>query len=304
MTKHASAFLAVLALAALSVPARAADNVELRAAEHDGYGRIALQWPTPITYEAKVDGQTLVIHFARPFTAQLNIISRNLGHYIANASLSADGMTITAKMVHPFALKSETVGHNIVAIDLIQKNGNAGDQARRANARQRQAHQGAPRRPKSRRPKRAARSQARGAKSTAAREPEQRRSPARRHRRPALRTQSCRAAKAAAASIAPAETTSAAPQASAPASQNASAPGTLAPQLITQGDQTSLRFDWPSPTAAADLSPQRRAMDRLRCFDESRPRRPACPWPGHAFGDRCGAGWDRDGAASRRRRRP
>ena len=121
MTKRASAFLTAVVLAALTMSARAAEKVELRAGEHDGYGRIAIQWPTPITYQAKLDGQTLVIHFARPFTGQLNVISRKLGHYVANASQSADGMTITAKMMRPVELKTETVDHNIVAIDLVQK---------------------------------------------------------------------------------------------------------------------------------------------------------------------------------------
>src|SRR6185437_15240939 len=108
-------------LAALTMSARAAEKVQLRAGEHEGYGRIAIQWPTPVTYQAKLDGQTLVIHFARPFTAQLNVINRNLDHYIANAAQSADGMTITAKLLRPVELKSETVDHNIIAIDLVQK---------------------------------------------------------------------------------------------------------------------------------------------------------------------------------------
>ncbi|HEY1503436.1 MAG TPA: hypothetical protein VGF92_04000, partial [Stellaceae bacterium] len=73
--KHASALLTVLALAALGASARAAEKVDLRAAEHDGYGRIAVEWPAPITYQAELEGQTLIIHFARPFTAPLNVIS-------------------------------------------------------------------------------------------------------------------------------------------------------------------------------------------------------------------------------------
>ncbi len=262
-TNRAPALLAALALAALSFSARAAEKVELRAGEHEGYGRIAIQWPTPITYQAKLEGQTLVIHFARPFTAQLNIISRNLDHYIANAAQSADGTTITAKLLRPVELKSETVDHNIVAIDLVQKIENLATKPDPQMLAKGKLIKAPP--PKTEVAKTeiapAAPEKPEPAKSTAAKEkPEQVASleaPAQAaplavvppagvgptpNPNPA-------AGEGVVASIAPAPT--AAPDASAPASENASPSGTVAPQLITESGQTSLRFDWPSPTAAA-----------------------------------------------------
>jgi len=253
MTKRASAFLTALALVALSFSARAAEKVQLRAGEHEGYGRIAIQWPTPVTYQAKLDGQTLVIHFARPFTAQLNIINRHLDHYVANAAQSADGMTITAKLLRPVELRSETVDHNIVAIDLVQKIETLTtkpDAQMLAKGKLIKAP-----------PPKTEVAQAASAKAAPGKEkPEQLASleappqaaplavvpPAGVgfHPNPA-------AGEAVVASIAPAQTKPAASEAPAPASQNASASGTLAPQLITESGQTSLRFDWPSPTAAA-----------------------------------------------------
>jgi tetratricopeptide (TPR) repeat protein len=269
-TNRAPALLAALALAALSVSAHAAEKVELRAGEHEGYGRIAIQWPMPVAYQAKLEGQTLVIHFARPFTAQLNIISRNLDHYIANAAQSADGMTITAKLLRPIDLKSETVDHNIIAIDLVQKIETLAtkpDAKMLAKGKLIQAPppktevakaevaQAAPAKPEPAKPE--------PAKSAAAKaKPEQIASleaPA--QAAPlavvppagvgAASNPNPAAGEAVVASIAPAETKSAGPEAAAPASQNTSPSGTVAPQLITESGQISLRFDWPSPTAAA-----------------------------------------------------
>ena len=238
--KPIAAFLAVLALAGLSFSARAAEKVELRAAEHDGYGRIAIEWSTPIPYEAKLDGDTLVIHFARPFSAELNVINRYLRHYVANVAQSADGMTITAKLLQPVELKTEIVGHNIIAIDLVHAIETPATKpdsdmftgrksvkapAKTAKAKQMQlAVLG---------------SSPQAAPLTAV--PPAGVDPA---PNPA-------AGQAVVATIEPAENKPAAPQAAAAASEDKSASGTLAPQLVIGGDQTSLRFDWPAPTAAA-----------------------------------------------------
>ena len=274
MTKRAAASLTVLALLASSAVAFAGDKVELRAGEHDGYGRIAIQWPTPVAYQAKLEGQTLVIHFARPFTGQLNIINRNLDHYIANASQSADGMTITAKLLRPVELKTETVERNIVAIDLVQKIETLGGKpdaqmlakgklikapAPKAETAKTETAKAEPAKPAAEKPAPEKIAQAKSAGSKA--KPEQvaalesppQAAPLAVVPPPGVGAEAApnpAAGEAVVASIAPPET-KAAPQAAAPASQPAGESGTLAPQLITESGQTSLRFDWPSPVAAA-----------------------------------------------------
>jgi hypothetical protein len=266
MMKRAAAFLAVLTLAALSISARAAEKVELRAGEHEGYGRIAIQWPTPVTYQAKIEGPNLVIHFARPFTAQLNIISRNLDHYVANASQSADGMTITARLLRPVELKTETVERSIIAIDLVQK---IETLAAKPDAQMLAKGKLIKAPPLKTEPPKTEVAQAAPANAALAKsapikaKPEQLASlespplavvpPAGIEPEAALNPA---AGEAVVASIGPgegqpAETKPAPPQAAAPASQNTGTPSTLAPLLISESGQTSLRFDWPSPTAAA-----------------------------------------------------
>src|SRR5689334_3836075 len=89
--------LALLAMAPLGA-ARAADAVKTRAAEHEHYGRIALDWPAPVTFDAKVDGGTLTIHFDRGLETNLGPITGNLGTYVESVSLDADGTTLTAQL--------------------------------------------------------------------------------------------------------------------------------------------------------------------------------------------------------------
>jgi tetratricopeptide (TPR) repeat protein len=251
MPIRASTFLVAVAMAALTVSARAAENVELRAAEHETYGRIAIQWAMPVGYEAKLAGATLVIHFARPFTAQLNVIDRNLDHYLAGAAQSADGMTITAKLLRPVELKTSVVDRAIIAIDLIASTANSAARETTVAAAD-----------KSARTKRAAKEKVAKAASAKA--------------EPARTAQLQADAQAAPLAIvppatdteAPAAVVAAVPPAQAaptpapvPASAgtqpsiaeaaSAAGPASIAPLFVTEGALTSLRFDWPTPTAAA-----------------------------------------------------
>src|SRR5579862_7161241 len=114
--------LALLAGAFLTQPARAAETVQVRGAEHEqGFARIAVEWPKPVAFEAKLDGTTLTIHFARPFTASLTPLSHALDSYVASIGQSADGMSIVAKLKKPVELKTATVNGTIAAIDLIAR---------------------------------------------------------------------------------------------------------------------------------------------------------------------------------------
>ena len=225
----------------VALSAQAAEQVELRAGEHGGYGRIAVQWPKPVEYQAKLDGQTLTIHFARPFTAQINVLTRSLDDYVSSAAQSADGTTIIAKLKRPIELKSEVIDHNIVAIDLIQKiESLAAKPDEKAIAKGKTASPEVHPKPV--------------AQQKPAPQPKA---------QPEQKTADLQAQPQAAAlevvppaSIDPAAGT-AAPGAQAaipaPAAQdaNASGPFAFAPQLTSESGQSSLRFDWPTPTAAA-----------------------------------------------------
>ena len=108
-----------LLCAAIAVPARAGEAVAVRAAEHEHFGRIAVEWRAPVAFSAKLDGATLTIHFARPFAAQLGVIARKLDHYVASAAQSADGTTIVAQLKKPVEIKTAIINRTTVAVDLV-----------------------------------------------------------------------------------------------------------------------------------------------------------------------------------------
>jgi hypothetical protein len=239
--KHVCAVLTALVVGGLSIAAGAAEKVELRAAEHEGYGRIAIEWSTPIPYEAKLEGETLVIHFARPFTAELSVINRYLRHYVADAAQSADGKTITAKLLQPVELKNEVVGRNIIAIDLVH--------TIETPATKPDADMFAKRKPVKLSPPKMTKAKQEQQLAALESPPQAARfaAPPPAGVAPAPNPA---AGGAIVASIEPGESKPAAPQAAAPVNEDKTS-DTLAPQLITEGDRASLRFDWPAPTAAA-----------------------------------------------------
>jgi len=112
-----------MVLCAIAVlPAAAAETVAVRAGEHaEGYARIAVEWPAPAAFEAKLDGNTLTIHFARPFTAQLGALSKKLKDYVSQIGQSADGTAIVAQLKRPVELKTATVNGRIATIDLVAR---------------------------------------------------------------------------------------------------------------------------------------------------------------------------------------
>ena len=114
-----------LAVAALSLVAlvlasgaAAADEVVIRAAAHDGFGRVAFDWPDPVAYEARVGDATLTIHFARPLQGKTELLARGLSDYIASAALESDGKTLVAHLKRPVTISAFTVKDKTVVVDL------------------------------------------------------------------------------------------------------------------------------------------------------------------------------------------
>ena len=115
-----AALLGLLSALVLALPAHAVDTVGVRAAEHDseGFGRIAFDWPAPVTFDAKIDGQTLTVHFGRPLAARLDAVASHLDGYVSAISIGADGASVVAQLKLPARLHSFTDG-NTIALDIV-----------------------------------------------------------------------------------------------------------------------------------------------------------------------------------------
>ncbi|HKW53024.1 MAG TPA: hypothetical protein VJO12_04975 [Stellaceae bacterium] len=109
----------VAAMLGLLAPAgAAAEQVVVRATEHakDHFGRIAFIWPAPVRYQARLDGTTLTVHFARPMTAKLDTIPKRLHRYVSSVRMRG-GATVVARVTRGATLTSFTSG-NTVAVDI------------------------------------------------------------------------------------------------------------------------------------------------------------------------------------------
>lgn len=230
-----SLFLLVLLLCGPIAPwAQASEAVEVRGGEHDGFARIAVQWPAPVTFDAKRDGDTLTVHFARPFTARLGSLAGELDHYVTSAAQSANGSSIIVKLTKPFDIRTMTVDRKIAVIDLLKikaANKQSGPPKKTAAKSNRAATPKAP------------------AKAVARTEPP----------KPPPNNAAATAASATPVSLTqnmPASEASSPvapplPPPAAMANGSAGAPATLTPALAVQNSSVSLRFDWPEPVGAA-----------------------------------------------------
>ena len=227
-----SLFLSVLLLCGPIAPwAQASEAIEVRGGEHNGFARIAVQWPAPVTFDAKRDGDTLTVHFARPFTARLGSLAGELDHYVTSAAQSANGSSIIVKLTKPFDIRTMTVDRRIAVIDLLKTkaaNKQAGPPQKTAAKSNRAATPKVPAKAVARneRPKPAPNNAAASAT-------------------PVSLTQNMPASGASSPFAPPL------PPPAPMANGSAGAPATLTPALAVQNSSVSLRFDWPEPVGAA-----------------------------------------------------
>lgn len=95
-----------------------ADPVTLRAAAHDGYGRLVFNWESPVQHSAAISGGRLVVRFNRTIEADFAGSLRALSPYMSEIRIEPDGMTVTARLKGDFVLRNFDLGAAVV-IDLL-----------------------------------------------------------------------------------------------------------------------------------------------------------------------------------------
>ncbi len=94
----------------------AAETVVVRAGEHADFGRIVLDLPRAMNYEARVRENRVEIEFDEPVAAALDDVTRVLGNYVREMSLEGD-KTIVAKLTGPHRIR-DFLNDRSVVIDL------------------------------------------------------------------------------------------------------------------------------------------------------------------------------------------
>ncbi len=110
----AAAFPACAALSA------AAEEVPLRAAPHEDYGRIVFGWQTPVRYSAEIDDRRLVVRFGRPMEATYDGVLRVLGKYFSGATPAADGRSVAFSLTGDYDLSNFDLGSAVV-VDVLDR---------------------------------------------------------------------------------------------------------------------------------------------------------------------------------------
>lgn len=108
--------LGVVALPGTENTARAATAV--RAAAHDGYGRMVFDWDQPVRYDVEIAAGNLIVSFDRPVEAATGRIPEALADYVAGVRVSPDGRTVTMPLKDGFTSRSFTIGTSVV-VDLL-----------------------------------------------------------------------------------------------------------------------------------------------------------------------------------------
>ena len=98
----------------------AAEQVPVRAAAHDGYGRIVFNWAFPVPYTAVIEGGRLVVRFGEPIEASYGNVLRTLGGYITGAEPSGDGRSVIFTLSGDYDLRDFSMGRAVV-VDLIKQ---------------------------------------------------------------------------------------------------------------------------------------------------------------------------------------
>jgi len=91
-----------------------AEPVKVRAAAHDGYGRIVFNWSTLVPYEIKTVGDQLIVSFNSPIEPSLSGVVQNLSKYLSGATAGADGRSVAFTMKEDFDVYGFDIGATIV----------------------------------------------------------------------------------------------------------------------------------------------------------------------------------------------
>jgi tetratricopeptide (TPR) repeat protein len=108
-----------------AVPAVAQTAVEIRGGVHDGYGRLVFNWPQPVIFEARIEGNELVVEFAQPLRSDPSAAVRLLRRYFSDGRVSGRQARFT--LARPVDLRSFGSGSSVV-VDVVDPPGTAPQQ--------------------------------------------------------------------------------------------------------------------------------------------------------------------------------
>lgn len=115
----ALAVVMLLATVVAGVAVAATDaTVPVRGGEHSGFGRLVFDWPAETEYQARLEGDELVVSFPAGARFDLSALSGDMEDYLGPVRIADDGMSVRFSLKASFGLKHFRMGPKIV-IDLM-----------------------------------------------------------------------------------------------------------------------------------------------------------------------------------------
>ncbi|MBO6784820.1 MAG: hypothetical protein JJ899_16335, partial [Alphaproteobacteria bacterium] len=116
MTRLTRLALAVCLSVLSAGAALAAEPLNVRAGQHEGFGRIVIDPPRPLAYDAKVEGDRLTISFDEPVAGDVSRIARVIARHVRTARIE-DGTRIVADLTGPHTAR-DFVNEGSIVVDL------------------------------------------------------------------------------------------------------------------------------------------------------------------------------------------
>lgn len=123
MHRLLAAMLLVAAVAAASPQSAAvAAPANPRAAPHEGYARLVLEWPEAVAVTAKVEDGRLMLRFAQPFSGDLQRVLRPLRAYVKDLVVNDERTEASFSLLRQVRVRKFNIGPAVV-IDLVDEAG-------------------------------------------------------------------------------------------------------------------------------------------------------------------------------------
>lgn len=95
-----------------------AEQIDVRAGLHSGYGRLVFKWSLPVRYEANIQNGVLNLSFGEPAQTSYDEARRNLRKYISNITSSNGGRNVAIALTGEYGLRHFYTGSFLV-IDIL-----------------------------------------------------------------------------------------------------------------------------------------------------------------------------------------
>jgi len=110
----------LMAVCFVAGTAQAADAVRVRGGIHPGYARVVFDWGDAVGYEARIEGEELVVRFERPGVFDLRGLASGLDGYVRQPQVARDGREVRFSIDRGLSLRHFKLGPKVV-IDLSGK---------------------------------------------------------------------------------------------------------------------------------------------------------------------------------------